>query len=225
MTYPGKPVPLNVANSLLVGDMPGAVNVNRSTFNVENSGLPKANGRRSVVAALAPDYRPSVSVQAPAPWHSEATPTVNPISAPVPSILISHSPAASGRYIGSPNLAHLPNGDYVAAHDFFGLHANHREAATTLTLSLPAGLPLTMAWAAPTAPTTPTCSPFTKLSILDVFPGTDDSNPNGAISRQVRLGVRQESGKEEGNKEKKAENLDRSPVLTKTHSEKKEKEK
>jgi hypothetical protein len=37
-----------------------------------------------------------------------------------PGIVIAHSPASSGRFIGSPSLAILPNGDYVAAHDFFG---------------------------------------------------------------------------------------------------------
>lgn len=38
----------------------------------------------------------------------------------VPGVVITHSPASSGRYIGSPSLAILPNGDYVASHDFFG---------------------------------------------------------------------------------------------------------
>lgn len=38
----------------------------------------------------------------------------------VPGVVIDHSPAASGIYIGSPSLAVLPNGDYVASHDEFG---------------------------------------------------------------------------------------------------------
>jgi hypothetical protein len=38
----------------------------------------------------------------------------------VPGIVIDHSPAASQRYIGSPSLARLPDGSYVASHDFFG---------------------------------------------------------------------------------------------------------
>jgi len=38
----------------------------------------------------------------------------------VPGIVITHSPASSGRYIGSPSIAILPNGDYVASHDHFG---------------------------------------------------------------------------------------------------------
>jgi len=38
----------------------------------------------------------------------------------VPGTVIDHSPASSKRYIGSPSIAILPNGDYVASHDFFG---------------------------------------------------------------------------------------------------------
>ena len=38
----------------------------------------------------------------------------------VPGVVIDHSPAGSGIYIGSPSLAVLPNGDYVASHDEFG---------------------------------------------------------------------------------------------------------
>ncbi len=34
--------------------------------------------------------------------------------------VIDHSPAQSKQYIGSPSLAVLPSGDYVASHDFFG---------------------------------------------------------------------------------------------------------
>ena len=37
-----------------------------------------------------------------------------------PGVVIDHSPASLGLYIGSPSLAILPNGDYVASHDFFG---------------------------------------------------------------------------------------------------------
>lgn len=38
----------------------------------------------------------------------------------VPGTVINHLPASSGRYIGSPSLAVLPNGQYVATHDEFG---------------------------------------------------------------------------------------------------------
>jgi hypothetical protein len=57
---------------------------------------------------------------------------VKPPSTQVPGIVISRSPAASGCFIGSPSLAILPNGHYVASHDFFGPNANHTLAATTL---------------------------------------------------------------------------------------------
>lgn len=38
----------------------------------------------------------------------------------VPGVVIDHSPAATGHYIGSPGIAILPDGGYVASHDFFG---------------------------------------------------------------------------------------------------------
>jgi hypothetical protein len=38
----------------------------------------------------------------------------------VPGVVIDHSPASSRSYIGSPSIAVLPNGDYVASHDRFG---------------------------------------------------------------------------------------------------------
>lgn len=38
----------------------------------------------------------------------------------VPGVVIDHSPASSGAYIGSPALAVLPTGEYIASHDFFG---------------------------------------------------------------------------------------------------------
>lgn len=38
----------------------------------------------------------------------------------VPGTIICHQPAETKQYIGSPSLVILPNGDYVASHDFFG---------------------------------------------------------------------------------------------------------
>lgn len=38
----------------------------------------------------------------------------------VPGAVVVHSPASTGQYIGSPSLALLPDGVYVASHDFFG---------------------------------------------------------------------------------------------------------
>ena len=51
--------------------------------------------------------------------------------AEVPGVVIDHSPAASGLYIGSPSLAVLPNGDYVASHDFFGPKSTEYKKAQT----------------------------------------------------------------------------------------------
>lgn len=50
---------------------------------------------------------------------------------PVPGIVIDHSPAASGLYIGSPSLAILPGGDYLASHDFFGPKSVEFDCPTT----------------------------------------------------------------------------------------------
>jgi hypothetical protein len=38
----------------------------------------------------------------------------------VPGVVIAHSPARTKQYIGSPGLAVLPGGEYVASHDLFG---------------------------------------------------------------------------------------------------------
>ena len=40
--------------------------------------------------------------------------------AKVPGVVIDYNPAKTRTYIGSPSIAILPNGDYVASHDFFG---------------------------------------------------------------------------------------------------------
>lgn len=37
-----------------------------------------------------------------------------------PGVVIAHSPASSRQYIGSPSIAVLPDGEYVATHDLFG---------------------------------------------------------------------------------------------------------
>jgi len=47
----------------------------------------------------------------------------------VPGVVIDYSPASSGLYIGSPSLAVLTNGDYVASHDFFGPKSGEHESA------------------------------------------------------------------------------------------------
>lgn len=50
----------------------------------------------------------------------------------VPGVVIHHSPAASGKYLGCPTIAILPDGQYVASHSFFGPNAGHRTRGTTL---------------------------------------------------------------------------------------------
>ncbi len=39
----------------------------------------------------------------------------------VPGVVIDYSPASSGQYIGSPGITILPNGEYLAKYDLFGL--------------------------------------------------------------------------------------------------------
>jgi hypothetical protein len=53
------------------------------------------------------------------------------VSDQVPGTIISHSPASSGIYIGSPSLAVLPDGSYVASHDEFGPNSTEFRQATT----------------------------------------------------------------------------------------------
>jgi len=55
-----------------------------------------------------------------------------PDNSQVPGVVIDHSPASSGRYIGSPSIAILQNGDYVASHDFFGPAAGHTTSAASM---------------------------------------------------------------------------------------------
>lgn len=49
----------------------------------------------------------------------------------VPGIVIDHSPQASGRYIGSPSIAILADGSYVATHDFFGPRSGFETSGIT----------------------------------------------------------------------------------------------
>ena len=47
----------------------------------------------------------------------------------VPGVVIDYSPASSGMYIGSPSIAVLPDGAYVASHDFFGPKSTEHQSA------------------------------------------------------------------------------------------------
>jgi hypothetical protein len=48
-----------------------------------------------------------------------------------PGVIIDHQPAASRQYIGSPSIAILPDGAYVASHDFFGPGSTQSTSAVT----------------------------------------------------------------------------------------------
>jgi len=49
----------------------------------------------------------------------------------VPGVVIDHQAASTGKYVGSPSIAILPGGDYVASHDIFGPKSRYRQRATT----------------------------------------------------------------------------------------------
>ncbi len=51
----------------------------------------------------------------------------------VPGVVIDHHPASTQNYIGSPSIAVLPDGSYVATHDFFG--PGPKNAQTRIFLS------------------------------------------------------------------------------------------
>ncbi|MEQ7800361.1 exo-alpha-sialidase [Pedobacter sp. ASV1-7] len=49
-----------------------------------------------------------------------------------PGIVITHQPASSGKYIGSPSICIRENGEYIASHDFFGPGAVERKQGVTV---------------------------------------------------------------------------------------------
>lgn len=53
------------------------------------------------------------------------------IQAAPPGVVIDHVPASTGTYVGSPSLAILPDGDYIASHDFFGPKSTEHKSAVT----------------------------------------------------------------------------------------------
>ena len=60
-----------------------------------------------------------------------AAPVAAPDRTKVPGTVIDHSAAVSGRYIGSPGIVVLPNGDYLAKCDWFGPNSGEDEKATS----------------------------------------------------------------------------------------------
>jgi predicted neuraminidase len=65
------------------------------------------------------------------PWKLPPAQKDNLPVAP-PGVVIDYSPAWTGLYIGSPSIAVLPNGNYVASHDFFGPLSNENKSARSL---------------------------------------------------------------------------------------------
>lgn len=47
----------------------------------------------------------------------------------VPGVVIDHSPASTGTYLGSPSIAVLPNGFYIVSHDYYGPATNEDHTA------------------------------------------------------------------------------------------------
>lgn len=62
---------------------------------------------------------------------SLGTAAQTPDQAKVPGVIIAHSPQASGMYIGSPSVAVLTDGSYVASHDLFGPKSGEAGQAIT----------------------------------------------------------------------------------------------
>lgn len=56
----------------------------------------------------------------------DPTPVLSSQSDKVPGVVVAYEPSSQGRYIGSPSLAVLPTGEYVASHDFFGPKSRER---------------------------------------------------------------------------------------------------
>ena len=76
--------------------------------------------RALAVAVLAMTTVCSLDAEEPNPDHSQ-----------VPGVVIPHSPASSGIYIGSPGIAILPDGSYLAKQDEFGPQSTEKTRAVT----------------------------------------------------------------------------------------------
>jgi len=88
----------------------------------EEIDIPQGNWSGGIVLApvMKGQGRPVESAKpssAAAPDHSK-----------VPGVVIAHYPARAGRYVGSPSIAVLPDGRYVASHDLFGRKTKYRAA-------------------------------------------------------------------------------------------------
>jgi hypothetical protein len=61
-----------------------------------------------------------------------AEPVSSAVASQVPGVIVSHTPAASGLYIGSPSIAILTNGDFLISHDYFGPKSGEFEQARSV---------------------------------------------------------------------------------------------
>lgn len=136
MTYPGKPIPsCRERKSFPVGDMPGAVNVNRSSFDVEFPNPPlKFCGGRGETSDSVPDCHTYAPVHAPDLSRRKATLHGTPLAIRTPNPVHSHSPPSSKSPIGRSNPVILPKGDLIASYHFFGSATNYNRNAATLGL-------------------------------------------------------------------------------------------
>jgi len=50
----------------------------------------------------------------------------------VPGVVVHHSPASSGSYVGSPGIVILPDGDYLAKGQEFGPKTTENQSGKTL---------------------------------------------------------------------------------------------
>lgn len=93
------------------------------------------NCNRLLRAACAATVISALSLRAASPEPPRANQPTRPSDASalaLPGVVVHHSPQSSGLYIGSPSLAVLTNGDYVASHDFFGPKSGEFQSARTL---------------------------------------------------------------------------------------------
>lgn len=65
------------------------------------------------------------------PGATHAQPVAGSGPSSVPGVVIDHRPAAGRQYVGSPSIAILPDGTYVASHDLFGPASSEWTAAIT----------------------------------------------------------------------------------------------
>ncbi|MEQ7799690.1 sialidase family protein [Pedobacter sp. ASV1-7] len=49
-----------------------------------------------------------------------------------PGVIVDYNPYSTGKYIGSPSIIILSNGDYIATHDYFGKQAFERKLGVTV---------------------------------------------------------------------------------------------